>query len=88
MIRYFLRAAGKTFQVGSSRLTLKLLRLSELSALVGFGGIMCVVPPGDCAGGGIIGGGRGLSTRVEVVEVAFEMTEFVGFLYDRSCSNC
>ena len=37
-MRYFLRAAGNTFQVGSSRLTLKLLKVSELSCRTGFGG--------------------------------------------------
>lgn len=37
-MRYFLSAAGRTFQVGSSKLTLKLLRLSELSCLAGFCG--------------------------------------------------
>jgi hypothetical protein len=36
-MRYFLRAAGRTFHVGSSKLTLKLFKLSELSCLVGFG---------------------------------------------------
>ena len=36
-MRYFLRAAGNTFQVGSSKLTLKLLKVSELSCR-GFGG--------------------------------------------------
>lgn len=36
-MRYFFRAAGRTFHVGSSKLTLKLFKLSELSCLVGFG---------------------------------------------------
>ena len=37
-MRYFLRAAGNTFQVGSSKLTLKLLKVSELSCRPDFGG--------------------------------------------------
>ena len=36
-MRYFFSAAGNTFHVGSSRLTLKLFRLSELSWRVGRG---------------------------------------------------
>lgn len=36
-MRYFFKAAGRTFHVGSSKLTLKLFKLSELSCLVGFG---------------------------------------------------
>ena len=38
-MRYFFRAAGRTFHVGSSKLTLKLFKLSELSCFVGFGAI-------------------------------------------------
>lgn len=37
-MRYFLRAAGNTFQVGSSRLTLKLFKVSELSCRPGLAG--------------------------------------------------
>ncbi len=35
-MRYFFNAAGRTFHVGSSRLTLKLFKLSELSCRNGF----------------------------------------------------
>jgi hypothetical protein len=38
-ILYFFKAAGKTFQAGSSKLTLKLFKLSELSERVFFAGI-------------------------------------------------
>ena len=58
-MRYFFRAAGRTFQVGSSRLTLKLLRLSELSCFVALGALLAV---GVSGGGGMV---RVLSTEVD-----------------------
>jgi len=36
-MRYFLRAAGRTFHVGSSKVILKLFMFSGLPRLVGFG---------------------------------------------------
>jgi len=63
-MRYFLSAAGSTFHVGSSRLTLKLLRLSELSCLPGF-----EVPEAD---GSDKGGVRVFSDGVFAVEVDSE----------------
>jgi hypothetical protein len=57
-MRYFLRAAGRTFHVGSSKLTLKLFKLSELSCLVGFGAEFEV-----SLGGGVT---RGFSVRVDM----------------------
>ncbi len=58
-MRYFFRAAGSTFQVGSSKLTLKLLRLSELSCFVALGALSAV---------GVSGGG-GMAARVLSTEL-------------------
>lgn len=72
-MRYFFSAAGSTFHVGSSKLTLKLLRLSELSCFVALGAV------GVSGGGGMF---RDLSAEIDgsVEGPAFWFWEMLGVL--------
>jgi hypothetical protein len=50
-MRYFLRAAGRTFHVGSFGLSLKLFKLSELLCRLGFGEEIETPPSGGVTPG-------------------------------------
>jgi hypothetical protein len=81
-MRYFLRAAGRTFHVGSSKLTLKLLRVSELSDRAAFGGTGVLLRFGESVGCGPRGLSGGVDADVEG-NCDWPLRE-----YERSCSSC
>jgi hypothetical protein len=78
-IRYFLRAAGRTFHVGSSKLTLKLFRVSELSVRAVFGGTGVLLRFGESVARDFSGG---------VEDDADENCDCPLREYERSCSSC